>query len=234
MQYKEIPIFVPNEIFYDFANLKYKSNKHYSFMICYYILVSYFYYYSFYGDKLITKAEIKTLLSLSKTNTRLDYITKRNGLLDSTGYTYETNNIPIKTVYNDNIPNWIYYNMNTYSYKIKCPRKAFYRHSNDVEYTGTFYDVVNTTKVDMNIFYEIINNLGINAFVIYLYIKKHNTLMMGYTKLANNLLMSRRIVVDKTNLLELYGYINIKHADYDFRGNFEYSNIYTVNPTTQL
>jgi len=228
----DLPIFVPNEIFKDFAELKYTSNRHYSFTICYYILISYLYYYSFYGINLLKKNEINKLLRISPSNQRYNYIINKNGLLDKSGYTSTTSKIPVLTKVNSRIPFFIFNdskvsNINN-NYAIKCPIKGFYRNKEDKELTGTFFNTSNTICLDMNIFFKIINNCGINALVVYLFIKKYNKLMMGYSNIANNLLMSNRLVFEVIKLLEFNNYITVNHAHYDYSDNFRMSNVYFI------
>lgn len=226
--YKNIDFFVPNEIFDD-LHLNYKSNKHHSFAICYYILISYFYYISFYGEKFITQSEIKAILGYNPTNTKIDYIIKQNGLLDTSAYTETTNNIPVQTNHVNNMPEFIMYNNNSINlirnYKIKYPVKCFHRYGSD-DLNGTFYDISNTTKINMNIFFKIINKLGCCAFVIYLLIKQNNNLIKNNDYISKKILLSKPTVAKYITMLANVGIIIITNG---IHGTHSNSSLFTIN-----
>jgi hypothetical protein len=222
---KELTFFIPNEIFDDLKQLKYKSNNHYSFTVCYYVLTSYLYYVSYYGFKLITNADIKKTLGYHSHDKRIDYIIKNNGLLDLIGYTISTSNYPINTTLDlHNYPEFDL--INDYSkctfnkYFVKYPVKGFHRY--DIQ--GTFFDVSNTTKIDINIFINIIKILGCSGFLIYLYFKSKGRIKISYDKLSKILLISNRRLFAIINELELNKYIKVIHAKC-FKGNKD-ANIY--------
>lgn len=76
---------------------KLKTNRHRTFAFAYYCLVSYLWKYSKYGDMEINTQDIKTILGIHSTEKRMDYIIKKNGLLDSIGLTETTRDFPIST-----------------------------------------------------------------------------------------------------------------------------------------
>lgn len=81
---------------------KLKTNRHRTFAFAYYCLVSYLWKYSKYGDMEINTQDIKTILGINPTEKRMDYIIKKNGLLDSIGLTETTRNFPIDTTITSN------------------------------------------------------------------------------------------------------------------------------------
>lgn len=237
-------IFIPNEMLVDFRKFKYTTNSHYAFAVCYYILISYFYYVAYYGIKQITQQDIKEILGYSKNYKPIDYLIKKNGLLDKSGYTETTSNYPISVDFDTIVEKGyieftmsdeykeLKYKSESNNYKIKYPFKAFFRTKKDYkdgEQTGTFTYYENTTKITSSEFFEIINNknLGCTGFLIYLYIKQNNSVCMGYDNLSKILMISSRDIQQKVNILEQYGFINITRA-YRSSKNTD-SNMYCTN-----
>lgn len=77
-----------------------KNNRHKTFAFSYYWLVSYLWKYSKYGSIKIDTQDIKTILGIANEK-RMDYIIKKNGLMDSVGLTETTRNFPICTSFDD-------------------------------------------------------------------------------------------------------------------------------------
>jgi hypothetical protein len=70
-------LYIPGEIFDDLS-LNYKSNRHYAFTVCYYILINYFYYTCYYNNRFITQQDLKELLGYNRKDKRIDYIIKKS------------------------------------------------------------------------------------------------------------------------------------------------------------
>jgi hypothetical protein len=244
---KDKIIFIPNEIFDDFSKLKYTTNSHYAFAISYYVLITYFYYTAHYGGKLITQQDIKEILGYNRDNKQIDYIIKKNGLLDKSGYTETTSDYPVAIEHEifDNTTEFImideykqfkYRDNESRNYKIKYPIKAFFRTKNDYkdgEETGTFFYFENTTKINADEFFKIINNkeLGCVGFLIYLYIKKNKSICLGYDNLSSLLNISSRTLKNKIKILEICEYINVQHVFRSSKNNN--SNIYSIKNSVQ-
>ena len=81
---------------------RFKNNRHKTFSFSYYWLVSYLWKYSKYGNIEITTQDIKTILGVSPTEKRMDYIIKNGGLLDSIGLTETTRDFPVCTTFDNN------------------------------------------------------------------------------------------------------------------------------------
>ncbi|MGE5438102.1 MAG: hypothetical protein ACM3O3_12890 [Syntrophothermus sp.] len=213
---KDKILYIPDEIFNDLSMLKYKSNKHYGFTVCLYILINYLYYTCYYNNRLISNQDIKEILGYNRKEKRIDYIIKQNGLLDSSGYTKMVYDIPVSV---DEL-------LNINNYSIKYPVKSFYRNLYDSEITGTYYYHDNTIKISSKTFFDIINNIDVTGYLIYLYIKKYNPLIIGYVKLSEVLKISKQNLIDKIKILELFGYISIEvHKSYP---DNDKSNIYRI------
>src|SRR5437763_8036906 len=93
---KEKRIFMPNEIFDDFKS-GFDSGVHKAFAYSYYYVVNYLYRYTKYsfGER-FTQPEIMEFLGYSASNKKLNYITKKDGLLDQIGYTKTTTDYPVQ------------------------------------------------------------------------------------------------------------------------------------------
>ena len=88
------------ELFSDLmATGKLKVNRHRTFAFAYYWLTSYLWKYSKYGYREINSQDIKRILGISPIEKRMDYITKKKGLLDSIGLTETTRDFPVSTTY---------------------------------------------------------------------------------------------------------------------------------------
>jgi hypothetical protein len=162
----------------------------------------------------------------------IDYIIKKDGLLDKFGYTVSTSDHPIEfkrdNLLGDIIRTISEYNKDDDKYRgtshrqqIKLPVKCMHRTRRDLknnELTGTYFYSDNAIKLEYKTFMDIIKNkeLGCSGFLIYLFIRKHyQGLMMGYENIANNLLMTKMTVINKIKILKDLGYINVKiHRSY--------------------
>ena len=163
----ESKIYMPNEIFEDLKSVI-KNSPHLAFAYSYIYLVHWLYRYTKYtsSKSIITNEHIKEILGYNSKTKGLDYLIKKNGLLDELGYTLTTNDIPLHwkydkydglefTLLHDSIAEELEINpsltkgdiLKVYQiprkYNVKLPVKAFDRYSND-DIDGTFYEVSNT------------------------------------------------------------------------------------------
>jgi hypothetical protein len=225
MAFSKEEIFIPNEIFEDFKNIEYRVNTHYAFSICYYVLISYLYYHCKYDTEfLITQSQIKQMLGISKHNKKIDYLIKSGGEIEKIGYIKPSEFIPI----NKSTRNKIQFEISSNNmYKVKVPIKGFERiDKNGETFKGTFFDVKNTTLVNMNHFREIAYNINCSACLIYIIIKRFKYIEMDMDNFSDMLLMSRRSFVNCTTLLEKRKYIQIIHGNYDYITKKNYINQY--------
>lgn len=95
----EYDIAMPNEILQDMKDWLeeglIKSVQHQEFIYSYYWLLAYLWRYTLYSEHKITQSEIKRMLGYNPNDSRLDYILKKEGILDSKGYTSATKNYPV-------------------------------------------------------------------------------------------------------------------------------------------
>lgn len=100
----ESKLAMPNELFTKLLELKedktIKSN-HAPFIYSYLYLNAYLYRYSIYETYVPSTSDIKEMLGMSKGTKTVDYIIKKDGLLDKLGLTYSTKDYPIHTMWVD-------------------------------------------------------------------------------------------------------------------------------------
>jgi len=226
---KRLDFFIPNEIFIDFSKLNYKSNSHYAFTVCYYVLTSFLYYKAHYGIQKLTQPDLKEYLGYSRDNPTINYIIKRNGLLDQTEYTETTTDYPILYDYirmeyvtrkdaDTEIGKYIGHDRN---YTVKVPLKGLY---------GSFVCIKNTTKIDFRIFERIVTNkdLGCTSFLVYLYIKFRGTLIIGFEDFSKIIKCSVVTLQNAVKSLESRNYISVTRGKFDLQKMRYPANSYTA------
>jgi|SRR5699024_8920484 len=190
---KEAKHFMPNEIFEDLqANIS--KSPHVAFAYSYYYLTSWLYRNAKYGEKLpinINTKTIKQLLGYTPTNKTLNYIIKKEGTLDTMGYTkndwdypvhwsIEDKQVRFTTISDVDDQQWnIIHGSRRTDYEAKYPVKHFYRDPEDMEIdelTGVFNDVSDTHMVPFEAFMQCmsIDELGTTGFYLFSYLKKQN------------------------------------------------------------
>jgi hypothetical protein len=192
---------------------------------------------------MITAKEIKQKLGYSPINKKVDYLIKRDGVLDEIGYTETISDFPVSwelTQYNSPVFTPISEYKNAYpemfkkndisyivinpNFKVKKPVKAFYRTRESIDNNivdGTFYEPFNTHAITYDVFDFFMNNdkLGAVGFYIYGYLKyKCETCGGSYssplTRLENELKLSHMTILKYTSVLENEKYLDIDHKDY--------------------
>lgn len=181
---QELYLYIPNEIFEDLGRVEFKNWKHKTFAYSYYYLISYLYRVTTYGNTVENYCQENVISSIFTKPDNVRYITKRDGVLDSIGYTKSESDYPITYSFDSSdilqfykfkelqrqIGSHILPSMNG-RFFIKEPVKALIRNSKE-DYTGTFYDAQNTHGIKVADFIDIIknDNLGYVGFYIYAYL----------------------------------------------------------------
>lgn len=198
---EESKIYMPNEIFEDLKGAI-KNSPHLTFSYSYIYLVHWLYRYTKYlnSKAIITNEHIKEILGYNAKTKGLDYLIKKNGLLDQLEYTMTTNDIPLHwnldkfegltfTKLQETIEEEMKNNpllskgeiLETYQiprkYNIKYPVKAFYRNEDE----GTFIEISNTHCIPFEVFMYCMNNdgIGTTGFYLYSFIKRMNDFYLG-------------------------------------------------------
>lgn len=242
--------FLPNEIFGDLLT-SIKSFDKRAFAYSYYAYITYLYRYCKYIDSngnRTTQADIKQYLGYSPINKPVDSIIKKNGILDSIGYTMTTTDYPISwqineyndvefTTINDIKEGIINRSVKENTYKCKMPVKAFYRNTetNSSICDGTFFDVANTHSINYNIMERIIQDkqLGVKGLYIYGFLKhKSQFYKIGYQatydKLSQELGSIYRTLVKYIRRLEEIGLIAVDIHPFRGKEAGREANVYHV------
>ncbi|MFS1518529.1 hypothetical protein V1503_19010 [Bacillus sp. SCS-151] len=186
--YQQNKVYMPNEIFEDLRLLHGKKCDHIAFTYSYYYLICWLFRYTKYGEMKIDTKLIKRMLGYSPDNKKINYIIKKNGLLDQIGYTLTDSNYPISWDYNDGDIEFTlisdmdeevrktFYQYRGNNFKVKLPIKAIWRTKESKEeglWDGTFYEIENTHCIPFDVFSFCLenDNLGVTGFYVYAYFK---------------------------------------------------------------
>jgi hypothetical protein len=184
----ESHLYMPNEIFSDLKVIHNKGSSHIAFCYSYYYLISWLYRYCKYGQLDIDVKMIKDILGYNSTYKKLDYLIKKNGIIDEIGYTSSSTDFPYSWDFNDgDIEFNMFSELDTEvrkvilkrkgkNSKIKLPTKGLWRSDESEEdghYDGTFYNVSRTHLVKFEVFVKCMGNkdLGCIGFYLYGYLK---------------------------------------------------------------
>ncbi|KZZ85642.1 hypothetical protein [Bacillus sp. SJS] len=204
----EDKLFMPNEIFDDLKESDFTSSAHIYFAYAYIYLITWLFRYAKYGQFEISVKTIKQILGYKPNYEKIDYIIKKNGLLDQMGYTMTVSDYPLSWTYkkyeNDEIEFYMVSDVDpddkeTVLYgkrrniKIKFPVKHFHRDAEAYEEghpNGVFYDVEKTHMIPSEVFLFSMSKseIGCTGFFLYSYLKSKNQIFKsGYDVSLTNL-----------------------------------------------
>lgn len=205
---KDSMLYMPNELFGDLVtcvDFKGDASSHISFGYCYIYLCTWLYRYcNYFQTEKLVQGVLKEILGYVRSNKTVDYIIKKDGLLEELGYLKTTLDYPMFWDYrfdtNAGLLEFIrisdfkssgetslWSKFNDRNFKVKFPIKAFYRTSKALEelsLDGTFYDRSNTHMIPVEAFiYSMTNReLGVIALYLYAFLKwKNDRYASGYT-----------------------------------------------------
>lgn len=235
--YKESKVFMPNEVFDDLKD-NIKTTPHVAFSYSYIYLITYLYRYAKYFNvpEVLNNAKVKELLGYNPKQQTLDYLIKRNGLLDEIGYTETTRDFPFGWVYKVDDDEGLSFQLSSELEKselsilsvpkqffIKNPLKAFSRiiveeDGTECEIEGTFYNVSNTHSVSFEAFMFCMSNskIGCVGFYLYSYLKSKNDIHTdGYDvsleKIEMSTGISRSTLIKYLGVLRSYKMIDVTY-----------------------
>jgi hypothetical protein len=255
MQYKEMQqllqyhehekeIFMPNEIFEDLQS-NIDNSPHISFSYSYIYFITWLYRYGKYGQikELIDQKFLKKILGYHETYKKLDYLIKKNGVLEKIGYIKTTKNIPLGYKYNENGLEFHYINKQNdkyknipKNYKIKFPVKAFYR-LDETNKNGTFFNTEKTHLIPFDVFLFCMTNneLGCTGFYLYAFFKykiqRNGRYIISLDTLEKRTSIPNQTLCNYLDSLKKFNMISCDVQDYIIgigRGNRK-PNTYYVN-----
>ncbi|MBY0157203.1 hypothetical protein H0178_15525 [Cytobacillus firmus] len=177
----DCPVYINNSIYEDLINAKvlnHISQKAYAY--AYYCLITYLYKNAKYQYHLIKQCDLKAILGFSPDNRKMDFISKKDGLLDKIGYTETITDFPIRIETSKCSILDMYrnarerYNLNlevSKNYKVKYPIKAFYKDTVSQETglrNGSNYNTNDCHAFNIEMFLNCVSNkdLGCVGFFI--------------------------------------------------------------------
>lgn len=231
---KESKLFMPNEIFIDLKN-NINKGPHIAFAYTYIYLCTWLYRYAkHFNVNVFDNKIIKETLGYSARNQSLDYLIKKDGLLDQIEYTASTKEFPMSWKF-CNIEKTLEFEMST-DYKdfkeylpsiskrffLKYPNKAFYRigveEGEEYEYAGTFHEIKNTHNMPFEVFLYCMSNeeVGCNGFYLYSFLRHKNDIFTGgydisLNELSNETGLPRRTLSRYMDALKGYRMIDFRH-----------------------
>ena len=210
---KECRVQMPNEIFDDIGKMEFKTIERKAFLYSYYYLLLWLYRYAKYGSIKITVKDIKEILGYSRKYDVLDYIIKKDGMLDQLGYTESTTDFPVTWEFENGLEFTYFSDMDKdtrkivsrgSNYKIKVPVKGLHRTQESriegIE-DGVFYEIENTHRIDFDVFAECIEKVGCKGFYVYGYLKYNCDKFTNYR--ISLILLAREIGVHKDVLCDI-------------------------------
>lgn len=231
---KESRLFMPNEIFDDLKD-SIRSSPHIAFAYSYVYLCTWLYRHAkHFNTGVFDNKKIKEILGYSSKNQSLDYLIKKDGLLDRIEYTKSTKDYPIS---------WKFYSAEKFlefemyseyedfknhlptipkRFFLKYPNKAFDRieieDGEEFDIPGTFHEIKNTHNISFEVFMYCMTNkeIGCNGFYLYSFLKHKNDIFTeGYDisldGLSDSTGMSRRSVNRYMDALKGYKMVNFRH-----------------------
>jgi hypothetical protein len=254
-------IFIPNEILIDLPNNKNIQNGiHISFSYAYYYLISYIYRYAKYGQSRYQQGDLKEILGYASKYKKLDYLIKKDGVMDAMWYTCSNTDFPVvsEVVYDEGKGKVVDVEFTMYSelkemyqeeslrnYKIKVPVKGLYRdkESEDDDYlNGTFFEVDNTHGIDPLTFIKCMANesIGCVGFYLYGYLKRHCDMYNSYDVSYEELVKGTGVANTTLNryLIQLakHNFITVNRQDFIVNLPIEQRepNSYQVNDVHEI
>jgi hypothetical protein len=251
-QEKESQLYIPNEIFNDFRVLHDKGSGHVAFAYSYYYLISWLYRFCKYGHLNIDVKVIKEILGYNATYKKLDYLIKKNGVLDELGYTLSSTDFPYSWYFNNGDIEFHYLSelnvedrkrileQRGRNYKVKVPVKGLLRNRESEQegyYNGIFYDISRTHLVEFEVFVECMSKgeLGCIGFYLYGYLKwkcgMYNGYDVSYKQMEDETGINYRTLERYLDEMRKNNMITVSSSDFIIgaRNEDRKSNTYYVN-----
>ncbi|MGG2111063.1 hypothetical protein ABFY60_11165 [Lysinibacillus pakistanensis] len=245
----ETVVAIPNELFdhlLDLEDNKVLKNSHSHVAFAYMFLQTWLYRYAKYDQYVPTVADIKQLLAFTADEKRINYIIKKDGVLDKEGITETTQDFPVLVTWEDKIglkndfptietltdifPEHMEFKdmlkERKISGKLTCKKPLYLYEREDME-EGILKCADRTTQIDIRAFdfcMEHVEDLGLTGFFLYSYIVYmdgifENGFDASIERLSKELMMSKNTITKYRDALRAYGMIELKHNNAYFNSN---------------
>jgi hypothetical protein len=241
-------------------NKNIQNGIHVAFCYAYYYLISYIYRYAKYGQSRYQQGDLKEILGYASKYKKVDYLIKKDGVLDTMGYTCSNTDFPVvsEVVYDEGKGKVVDVEFTMYSelkvmyqeeslrnYKIKVPVKGLYRdkESEDDDYlNGTFFEIDSTHGIDPIVFIKCMANesIGCVGFYLYGYLKRHCDMYNSYDVSYEEIVKGTGIAMSTLNryLIQLarHNFITVNRQDFvvNLPKEERESNGYSVNEVEDI
>lgn len=227
----------------------FKNTQHKVFSFSYIWLVSYLWKYSKYGNMEINTKDLKEILGISTTEKRVDYLIKKNGVLDSLGILETTrdfpiysdfsgdNGIKITTLSKMDILNQELY-LKRYNSRYTC-KKPLYQYDS-TKRVPLLISKEDTLPINVFEFTRIVlcPELGVDGFFVYCYLKLRSKMFgyeavrITYAEMEDTIGYKERKLRNVIQNLEMAGMIGInrvvKVTNDNNKNMVRQSNIYSI------
>lgn len=240
---KENDLFMPNEIFNELKKSLRGNSSHISFAYSYTYLTTWLYRYAKYGDKnmIIDQKKLKEILGYSPSYKKVDFIIKKDGLLEQMKILETTTDYPVFWIFEDKYEGVKFEYLSDFkddemypyihigkNFKVKRPIRAFTRHVYDEESIelyenegyedGTFYELHNTHLIPFEVFLYSMSNkdVGVIGFYLWSYLKMKCQIYNGgydvsFDELEIETGISRSTVAKYLKSLKQYRMVSFYH-----------------------
>lgn len=229
--------FIVNEVFEDLKS-NISSASHIAFSYSYLYLVQWLYRQAKYFNvkETIDNSKLKEILGYDKNNRTVNYLIKKDGLLDKINYLETTRDYPVSWTFTKDEPLEFlmssdldfeegkeYLPTMPKRFYLKKPLKGFDDRTvvikgEETEASGVFYQIDCTHNIPFEVFMYCMSkeDLGCVAFYLYSYLKHRNDIHVSgvdvsLDNLAKETGISRRTVNKYIGLLKSYKMIDFKH-----------------------
>ena len=203
-----------------------KNNRHKTFAFSYYCLVSYLWKYSKYGKQEINTQDIKRILHVNPSEKRMNYLIKKNGVLDLFGFTETTRDFPISTTFDDsniitvktlkNVREDLAKSfLEQYNNRYTCKKPLLqYSRGSKVGLMFSKDDVIPITIFELTRTL-LCPDISFDGFYVYVYIKyrckmvAYDSINIFYEELERNIGYKKRRIRELINNLELAGMLKV-------------------------
>lgn len=225
---KESKVFMPNEIFDDLQS-HLEKGVHIPFSYSYIYLCTWLYRHTkHFNPNIYDNNVLKECLGFNPKTQEINYLIKKNGLLDEIGYLESVRDFPISWEIVDGELHFDMYSdypefpaKMSNRFFLKKPVFAFERVDlDDSNYVmeGTFYNITNTHMIPFEVFLFCMSKkeLGVSAFYLYSYLKykcdtNHGSYTVSIHSISEQVKMSLTTTKKYISLLKSYKMVDFHH-----------------------